>query len=294
MNVPQMKPDEGSWFQKLMPTWLVLKWRRKFISENMLYRKITEQTLVGFVNTLMPVLFYQFCISFPARANNLLRSEAKKQLPEDFPVDPNLKPGYLPWQQRLCYCPDGDYFKCFESGRAAIVTDTIKTITKTGIELNSGDKLDADIIVTATGLQLRLFGGMTITVNGKSVEMHNQYLWHFAMLTSLPNFGNIMGYWNHSWTLGSDISIRLFIRIIQRMNEKGYTSATPELSEKDKQREDVCASPLSSTYIKNAIDWLPKCKDGGPWTRRPNYFLDRWRVDRCNLDDGLKYRTVST
>jgi cation diffusion facilitator CzcD-associated flavoprotein CzcO len=148
--------------------------------------------------------------------------------------------------------------------------------------------------VTATGLQLRLFGGMDITVNGKKIDMHDQYLWHFAMLTSLPNFGNIMGYWNHSWTLGSDISIRLFIRIIERMNKNGYTSVTPELSEKDKQRKDAAASPLSSTYVKNAIEWLPKCKDGGPWTPRPNYFLDRWRVDWCDLDDGLKYKTVST
>jgi cation diffusion facilitator CzcD-associated flavoprotein CzcO len=222
----------------------------------------------GFIHILMPILFYQFCIRFPIRATNMLRSEAKKQLPEDFAVDPNFKPGYNPWQQRLCYCPDGDYFKCFESGRATIVT--------------------------ATGLRMQLFGAMDVSVNGKPIDLPSQYLWRFAMLTSIPNFGNIMGYWNHSWTLGSDISIRLFIRIIKKMNENGYTIAVPEMSEKDAARPDAAASPLSSTYVKNATIWFPKCKDGGPWTSRPNYFLDRWRADRADLDDGLKFGKVST
>jgi cation diffusion facilitator CzcD-associated flavoprotein CzcO len=260
----------------------------------LLSRTTTDILIAGFINTLMPVLFYQFCIRFPIRARNLLRSEAKKQLPDDFLVDPNLKPGYLPWQQRLCYCPDGDYFKCFESGRAKIVTDTIKRVTKTGIELDSGEKLDADIIVTATGLRMQLFGAMAITVNGKPVDLPSQYLWRFAMLTLVPNFGNIMGYWNHSWTLGSDISIRLFIRIMKRMRDDGNTNVVPVMSASDAKRPDAAASPLSSTYIKNATVWLPKCKNGGPWTPRPNYFLDRWRGDRCDLNDGLKFQTVST
>jgi cation diffusion facilitator CzcD-associated flavoprotein CzcO len=242
----------------------------------------------------MPVLFYWFCMYFPIRATNLLRSEAKKQLPADFAMDPNFKPGYNPWTQRLCYCPDGDYFRCFESGRAKIVTDTIKTVTKHGIELTSGAKLDADIIVTATGLQMQLFGAMQVTVNGKPVDIPSQYLWRFAMVTSIPNFGNIIGYWNLSWTLGSDISINLFIRIIKHMNEKGYTSVVPELSAEDQKRQDVAASPLSSTYVKNGLGCMPKCKDGGAWQQRPNYFLDLWRAERCGLNDGLKWDKVST
>lgn len=242
----------------------------------------------------MPVILYQFCIRYPTYASTFLRSKAKKELPEDFPVDPHMKPGYNPWQQRVCYCPDGDYFKCFESGRANIVTDTIKRVTKTGIELDSGDKLDADIIVTATGLRMQLFGAMTVSINGKPLDLPSHYLWRFSMLSGVPNFGNIMGYWNQSWTLGSDISIRLFTRIIQRMNENGYTSARPEMNETDAQRPDAAASPLSSTYIKNATVWFPKCKDGGAWTPRPNYFIDRWRVDRCDLNDGMKFSTVST
>jgi cation diffusion facilitator CzcD-associated flavoprotein CzcO len=209
-------------------------------------------------------------------------------------MDPNLKPGYLPWKQRLCFCPDGDYFKCFASGRANIVTDTITRVTKTGIELGSGEKLDADIIITATGLRMQIFGGMVISINGKPLELTSEYLWRFAMLTSVPNFGNIIGYWNLSWTLGSDLSVRLFIRVIKRMNENGYTKVVPEMSTSDAKRKDMPISPLSSTYIQNVITALPKCKDGGPWTPRPNYFLDRWRAERCDLNDGLKFTSVST
>ncbi|OAK95719.1 FAD/NAD(P)-binding domain-containing protein [Phaeosphaeriaceae sp. SRC1lsM3a] len=275
MSVPQKKPEDMNWFQRMIPEWMWLRWKR-------------------FIHTLMPVILYQFCIRYPTYASTFLRSKAKKELPEDFPVDPHMKPGYNPWQQRVCYCPDGDYFKCFESGRANIVTDTIKRVTKTGIELDSGDKLDADIIVTATGLRMQLFGAMTVSINGKPLDLPSHYLWRFSMLSGVPNFGNIMGYWNQSWTLGSDISIRLFTRIIQRMNENGYTSARPEMNETDAQRPDAAASPLSSTYIKNATVWFPKCKDGGAWTPRPNYFIDRWRVDRCDLNDGMKFSTVST
>ncbi|KAH7084857.1 hypothetical protein BKA63DRAFT_401798 [Paraphoma chrysanthemicola] len=275
MNAPQDKPDEAGWMKTLLPGFLYSKWLR-------------------FIHTLLPILLYNFCIYFPIRATNFIRSEAKKQLPADFAMDPNLKPGYNPWTQRLCYCPDGDYFKCFETGRAQIITDTIKTVTKDGIELDSGAKLDADIIVTATGLQMQLFGAMKVTVNGNEVDVPNQYLWRFAMVTSLPNFGNIIGYWNHSWTLGSDTSVHLFIRIIKRMKEQGYTSVYPQLSEDDKKLEDVSASPLSSTYIKNGVSCLPKCKDGGPWRQRPNYFLDRWRAERCDLSEGLKWEKVST
>lgn len=243
--------------------------------------------------TLIPMLLYKFCMYFPTSASNFLRKGAKRQLPADFPLDPHFKPGYNPWQQRLCLCPDGDYFKCFASGRAHVVTDTIKNVVADGIELTSGEKLDADIIVTATGLNLRLFGGIALSVDGKKVDIPSQYLWHFAMLTSLPNLGNIIGYWNASWTLGSDTASRLFVRLIKHQNETGYTSVVPEIGEADK-RAPLLASPLNSTYVKNAMGSLPKCASRGPWRPRDHYFVDRWRVERADLNDGLKWEKVST
>jgi len=275
MNVPQAKPEDKTWIQRWAPEWLAEKWTR-------------------FVHVLVPILLYQFCMYFPGRIQRLVHSEAKKQLPEGFEIDPHLKPSYNPWQQRMCYSPDGDYFQCFKSGRADIVTDTIKTVTANGILLDSGKKLDADIIVTATGLRVQLFGGMSLSVNGRAVDVPNEYLWRNAMLTSVPNFGNIIGYWNHSWTLGSDCSARLFIRIMKHMAENGYTSVTPTISQDDKDRGELGASPLTSTYIKSAARALPKCAPREPWRPRSNYLLDRWRVARCDLNDGLKYDAVST
>lgn len=164
----------------------------------------------GFVFTLLPVFLYYFCQAFPVRAAAFLRKEAKRQLPADFPMDPHFKPGYNPWQQRLCLCPDGDYFKCFASGRAHVVTDTIKNVVSDGIELTSGQKLDADIIVTATGLNMRFLGGVDFTVDGKKVDIPSQHLWQFSMLTGVPNLGNIMGYWNASWSVISAHYFDLF------------------------------------------------------------------------------------
>jgi cation diffusion facilitator CzcD-associated flavoprotein CzcO len=242
----------------------------------------------------MPIVFYYFCIYFPIRAHNLLRSEAKRQLPADFPIDPHLKPGYNPWSQRLCYCPDGDYFRCFESGRASIVTDTIKTVTPKGIDLQSGEKLEADVIVMATGLRMQIFGGMELTVNGEKVSVPEQYLWRTCMLTTVPNFLNIMGYWNHSWTLGSDISTKLFVRIYKQMVDKGYTSVTPTISQEDLKWGEARTSPLSSTYVKEGLSVLPKCANRGPWRPRPNWFVDTWRSERADLSDGLVFDRRST
>ncbi|KAH7357666.1 FAD dependent oxidoreductase [Pyrenochaeta sp. MPI-SDFR-AT-0127] len=271
LSLPQ---DNPAWWEKYAPQWFLLKYKR-------------------FMFTLIPILLYYFCMSFPTRASNFLRKEAKRQLPADFPLDPHFKPGYNPWQQRLCLCPDGDYFKCFASGRAHIVTDTIKNIVSDGIELNNGTKLDADIIVTATGLKLRFLGGIDLSIDGHKVDVPSQYLWRFSMLTSLPNLGNIIGYWNASWTLGSDTASRLFVRLIKHQNENNYTSVVPVISEDD-TKEEILASPLSSTYVKNALSSMPKCGSRGPWRPRDHYFVDRWRAENGDLNDGLKWEKVST
>lgn len=230
---------------------------------------------------------------FPTRAAKFLRNEAKKQLPANFPVDPHFKPGYNPWQQRLCLCPDGDYFKAFSSGKAHIVTDTIRSVVADGIELDSGKKLDADIIVTATGLSLCFLGGIAITVDGSPVDIPSEYLWRFSMLTSIPNLGNIIGFWNASWTLGSDTASLLFVRLIKHMNENGFTSVVPEISEEEKKFE-VSASSLNSTYVTNAKSVMPKCADKGPWKPRNNYFVDKWGATRGGLEDGLRWVKKST
>jgi cation diffusion facilitator CzcD-associated flavoprotein CzcO len=254
---------------------------------------LTDSTS-GFTNILEPILLYYFCRFFPVRAISFLRGQAQKSLPPDFAMDPNFKPAYNPWEQRLCFSPDGDYFECFKSKRAQVITDTIKNVTENGIELSSGERLDADIIVTATGLQMQFFGGVNPTLDGQPVHVPSEYLWRYTMITSLPNFGNIIGHWNHSWTLGSDTSIHMYIRLIKRMQAEGYTSVRPQMSEKDKQLKDVSASPLHSTYIQVGSGLMPKCKEAGVWGQRDNHFVDRWKAERCGLEEGLRWEKVST
>jgi cation diffusion facilitator CzcD-associated flavoprotein CzcO len=162
-----------------------------------------------------------------------------------------------------------------------------------GIVLSSGEKLDADIIVTATGLNMRFLGGIDLSVNGTKVDPKNEFLWHFAMLSNVPNLGQIIGYWNASWTLGSDNAARLFTRVIKHMDANGYTSATPVISDEEK-KNPLFASPLSSTYIKSALGSLPKCASTGPWTPRNHYFVDTWKTKRADLNDGMKFERVST
>lgn len=250
-------------------------------------------TFTGFQFTLFPILIYYFCIYFPNRAASIILGAAKKQLPADFPIDPHFKPGYNPWEQRLCLCPDGDFFKCFNSGKASIVTDTIESVVADGILLNSGEKLDADIIITATGLNLRFLGGIDLAVDGKPVEVPKEYMWRFAMLSNVPNMGQIIGYWNASWTLGSDSASRLFTRVIKHMNDEGYTAAIPTISAEE-MKNPKSVSPLSSTYVKNSLGSMPKCGSSGPWTPREYYFKDNWKVEHCDVNEGMRFEKVST
>jgi cation diffusion facilitator CzcD-associated flavoprotein CzcO len=206
------------------------------------------------------MLLYYFCHYFPVRATSFLRGKAQKALPPNTAMDPNFAPLYNPWDQRICLCPDGDYFKCFKSKRAQVVTDTIKTVAEAGIELDNGENLDADVIIIANGLQMQFFGGVKPTINGKPVDVSKEYLWRYSMISLLPNFGNIIDYWNLSWTLGADVSIKMYICLIKHMRANEYILVHPQISAQDKKLKDVPTSPLHSTYVKNSTTIMPKLK----------------------------------
>lgn len=221
------------------------------------------------------------------------RSEAKKALPKDFPMDPNLQPKYNPWDQRLCFVPDNDFFKAFHTGKARIVTDTIKMVTEDGIELNSGEKLEADIIVTATGLNLQVCGGVPITIDGKPIHIPDCYFWRTTMLSGVPNLAVIIGYVNASWTLGADASSRLIVRLYKYLEDNKYSNATPNISEEEK-KDPLQMLGLKSTYVRLAKGKLPHAGRTGPWKPRENYFIDSWAASRARLEDGLKFERVAT
>ncbi|KAF2256188.1 FAD dependent oxidoreductase [Trematosphaeria pertusa] len=274
MNMPQPKPGELTWYERIFPHWVSLRLKR-----------------IQFI--IIPYMLYLFCRKFPTAAANFLRKEAKSQLPKDFPMDPHFLPAYNPWDQRLCFCPNNDFFKCFESGKAQIVTAKIKRVVGDGIELESGEKLDADIIVTATGLNLQLCGGIPLSVDKKPVDFSSCYIWRASMLSGVPNLGLIIGYVNASWTLGADSASRLLTRLMKFMNDNKYTSATPSITEEEK-KDPLPPLALNSTYIKKADGLMPHAGRTGPWQPRDNYFKDNWAANRADLRPGMEFKRVST
>ncbi|KAF2642355.1 FAD dependent oxidoreductase [Massarina eburnea CBS 473.64] len=270
MSLPQRQVGGPPlWHERIFPKWISLKIER------------TKSIVIGY-------LFWLFCQYFPGAGAWLLRSQAKKHLPPGFVMDPHFYPNYNPWEQRLCLCPDADFFKCFETGRAQIVTATIKNVVEDGILLNNGDKLDADIIVTATGLRLSLLGKMSITKDSTPITIPSHFVWRTCMITALPNFGFLMGYVNASWTLGSDTSARLLMRVMKHQKEHGFTSATPEIEDDEKENEELPLG-LNSTYFKGAEKIMPKSGGKGAFKKRKNYFVDWWIAGFGSVVDGIVY-----
>jgi len=226
---------------------------------------------------VIPFLNFHFCRAFPSTAMALIKSATEKQLPKSIPQDPNFKPSYNPWEQRLCLCPDGDFFKALREGKADIVTDTIKTVTETGILTTGGKDLDADIIVTATGLKMKFAGGASVSIDGVPVKFSDKYMWKGSLLQDLPNAAFVVGYVNASWTLGADATAQLLCRIMQYMKSEGIASVTPRVQDESKIHSQSVMN-LKSTYIREGLGELPKGGDVGPWKRRSNYFKDLWNA----------------
>ncbi|EWG36349.1 hypothetical protein FVEG_00416 [Fusarium verticillioides 7600] len=245
--------------------------------------------LVYWKDVLAEVFSTQFLLNFPALGRKVLMGEMQKALPKDIDVNVHFNPRYNPFQQRLCMCPDEDFFKALHQGNCEIVTDTIETVTKDGILLKSGRKLEADIIVTATGLYFQLFGGITPLVDGQSIEVGSHYAWRGCMVDSVPNMGFVMGYVTTSWTPGADIMAKTLISVIKEMEKTGSTSVMPVLSEKDKSKPQKLPVNATSSYFVKAADRMPKVTDEGPWYGRVNLAKDWWAWLMGDMTSGLLY-----
>lgn len=192
-------------------------------------------------------------------------------MPPDIRWDPNFKPHYNPWEQRLCVSKNGDFFAALRSEKADVVTSTIRKISEKTIELESGTSLHPDVIVTATGLKLRFGGGIKFTLDGQPFNAAERFAWRAAMLQDVPNLLFMTGYENASWTLGADVSVRLFIRILDTMKQRNASVAMPRLAAPGMPSQPMMA--LSSTYLKHADEILPK-GGTGIWSPKSNYFVD--------------------
>lgn len=259
---------------------------RSFLPEAAAYRIIRWRHL------FMTYLFFFFCRAFPQKARSLLRGGTEKELPPTIGYDPHFNPKYNPWDQRLCCCPDGDFYAALRSGKASVATDTIASVTSTGITLASGTTLECDLIITATGLKLRLGGGVRFVVDGRAVALEDKLLWRGALLQDVPNAAFVLGYANAAWTLGADAAAQLVARLLRRMRADGATSCVPRL-----HGGGVRPVPfwrLSSGYVGRARERLPKAGDRGPWAVRWSYFSDLWNAKVGNITKGLEFRRASS
>jgi cation diffusion facilitator CzcD-associated flavoprotein CzcO len=252
-------------------------------------------------NLLLSTAFYQFCRRFPEAASRFLRREVAKHLPPGYPIDRHFTPRYNPWDQRLCLVPDADLFKAISAGTASVVTDTIDELTETGIRLRSGELLEADIIVTATGLRLVPYGGIALSVDGKPVQVGDALVYKGMMLSDVPNMAWCVGYTNASWTLRADLSSRHVCRLLNFMDRNGYDQALPSPGLADPADPGaVVRRPLlglSSGYVARAVDELPKQGSKAPWFLRQNYLLELVAMELARVDDpslAFSRRAIST
>lgn len=235
---------------------------------------------------------YYFCRLFPNLAKGLMKRDAIRQLPKDIPWDPHFKPSYNPWDQRLCLCPDGDFYKALKKHKASVATGKIKTVTENGIELEDGSFIGADIIVTATGLKILLAGGTEFSVDGKKIVVPEKFLWKGVMLQDLPNAAFVVGYTNASWTLGADATARMITRLMNVMHSKGVVAAVPRLEHPELMKSTPMLN-LNSTYINKALNMMPKSGEG-QWAPRSNYFTDVKEAKRGDIESGLQFYKENT
>ena len=240
---------------------------------------------------VMTQIFYQFCQRFPRAARRLLAKWTAAQLPEGYPLDPDFTPRYNPWDQRMCMVPDGDLFQAISDGKASVATGTIDTFTETGIRLDSGQEIPADIIITATGLQLQLGGGANMTVDGAPVVPGDTYVYRGCMLSGVPNFAMCVGYTNASWTLRADLTSKYVCRVLRHMASHGYRTAVPE------HRQEDVARPLlglNSGYVQRAVSILPKQGAKPPWMIRQNYILDYFTANYSDVTEQMRFSAGGT
>jgi cation diffusion facilitator CzcD-associated flavoprotein CzcO len=235
-------------------------------------------------NVLRAMFFYWIARRFPNAFKALVRMGIRAEMGRGYSVQPHFAPHYQPWDQRLCLVPDADLFKALREGRASIVTDRIETFTEKGIKLKSGAELEADLIVTATGLNLLLLGGLQASVDGVPVEPPKTLSYRGMMVSDVPNMAFAVGYTNASWTLKCDLVAEFACRLINHMDRHGYRQCTPRRNDPTLREEPII--DFSSGYVQRSIANFPKQGSKTPWRLHQNYARDLLTLRFGSLDDG--------
>jgi cation diffusion facilitator CzcD-associated flavoprotein CzcO len=241
-------------------------------------------SIIRWKNVARIIFSYQLSQRAPAVMKAIIRKAAEKQLPPGYDLDTHLTPSYNPWDQRMCIIPDGDLFRALRGGRASIVTDTVDTFTETGLRLTSGAALDADVIITATGLNMLVFGGIALTIDGREVEIPKTMSYKAIMLSDVPNFAFAMGYTNASWTLKVDLTYSYIWRLLRHMQETGTAWCVPRRH--DRSVSERPFMDFSPGYVLRSIDSFPRAGSKAPWRLRMNYLFDVVMLARRPVDDG--------
>jgi monooxygenase len=241
--------------------------------------------IVRWKNALRQTVAFNVARRAPRFARSLVRKWTRKQLPDGYNVDTHFNPPYDPWDQRLCLVPDGDLFETISSGRASIVTDRVKSFTERGIALKSGRELGAEIVVTATGFNLLLLGGIDVVVDGEKVDFSQRVAYKGLMLSGVPNLAMTLGYTNASWTLKCDLVAQYVCRLLAHMDRHGYAICTPQAPDPSLPTDPII--DLRSGYVMRSIDRLPKQGQSLPWRLHQNYFRDIRLLRRGPVDDRV-------
>jgi monooxygenase len=252
VSLPNKNPIDEALRQRLSPTMArrVVRWKNMFFTW----------------------FIFQMSRHAPSRVRDVLLKGVTSQLPEGYDVATHFTPDYQPWDQRMCFAPEGDLFTAISAGRASVVTGHIASFTATGVQLESGEVLEADVIVTATGLAMQMLGGLTIEVDGRSREVANLVAYKSLMLGGVPNLAFTFGYTNASWTLKSDLVARYVCRLLKYMDAHDYVACTPQ--EPDPQAPTASYLDLRAGYVKRGDGSYPKQGTAKPWRVRHNYPLD--------------------
>ena len=252
---------------------------RKWLPARLAYQ------IIRWRNVLLSMYFYRATRKHPAQAKQRIVGMVREQLGPDYDVATHFTPTYNPWDQRLCLVPDADLFLALKAGTASVVTDHIEGFTETGIRLKSGRELDADIIVTATGLTLQVMNGISLSVDGAAVDPAKLLAYKGMMYEGVPNLATVFGYTNASWTLKCDLTCEYICRLLNRMTQTGLRQATPRNHDAEMGREPWLS--FSSGYVQRAMEKFPKQGSKAPWKLYQNYARDLVSLRYARLDDGV-------
>lgn len=252
---------------------------QRFLPTRLIYRFARWRSI------LFGIFFYTLTRRRPEVAKQQLLRLVRQQVGDAYDIDTHLTPAYYPWDQRLCLAPNGDFFTALKAGNASIATDQIETFTEKGIKLRSGDELAADIIVTATGLTMKLMSGVQFVVDGAPVDLGRALIYRGMMYRDIPNLAFVFGYINASWTLKCELIAQRLCRVLNYMDRHAYTQCTPRLRDHAIAEEPMLVG-FTSGYVQRASDMMPRQGPSNPWKMHQNYLRDVWSLRFSAVNDG--------